>query len=600
MATVLKPASMGQVSRKSFRTRIFFYFFIIFVLFTVAILAFQYQREKNYRIARLENNLDYTAELTQRFIERNQLIISGNLERIQEIKEILPDKSNRITVVDIDGTVLFDSSVKDVRLMENHLDRPEIMMAIQKGTGSNIRKSETTHQEYYYFARRFPGHFIRIAVVYDMEIRNFLKAEQFFLVFIVGAFAIIGLILYLITGQLALVVTRLKDFSIKAAKNESIESETHFPDNELGIIGSQIVQIYNNLKNANDKLALEQEKLLNHLNVLNEGIVFFDKDRQRTLVNRHFVQYLYYISRESALNPGDIFKMEEFSKLNEFLASNPGNSSIIKSDALPWLEYVIPSGDRYFKVQCIIFQDFSFEVILTDITRLEKRRLMKQQLTSNIAHELKTPLASIKGYLETMINRWPVPPEKQRFFIERAYLQSERLTGLINDISLLNNIEDAGELFRFNQVRLKEVVDDVYGNFADRMSDHSIDFKSNINDEIEVKGNESLLFSIFQNLVENSINYGGNGINIEISVYHSDELFYYFSFADSGSGIPEEHLSRIFERFYRVDHGRTRESGGTGLGLAIVKNAIQLHKGEISVRNRPEGGVEFLFSLSRK
>lgn len=600
MATVLKPASMGQVSRKSFRTRIFFYFFIIFVLFTVAILAFQYQREKNYRIARLENNLDYTAELTQRFIERYQLIISGNLERIQEIKEILPDKSNRITVVDIDGTVLFDSSVKDVRLMENHLDRPEIMMAIQKGTGSNIRKSETTHQEYYYFARRFPGHFIRIAVVYDMEIRNFLKAEQFFLVFIVGAFAIIGLILYLITGQLALVVTRLKDFSIKAAKNESIESETHFPDNELGIIGSQIVQIYNNLKNANDKLALEQEKLLNHLNVLNEGIVFFDKDRQRTLVNRHFVQYLYYISRESALNPGDIFKMEEFSKLNEFLASNPGNSSIIKSDALPWLEYVIPSGDRYFKVQCIIFQDFSFEVILTDITRLEKRRLMKQQLTSNIAHELKTPLASIKGYLETMINRWPVPPEKQRFFIERAYLQSERLTGLINDISLLNNIEDAGELFRFNQVRLKEVVDDVYGNFADRMSDHSIDFKSNINDEIEVKGNESLLFSIFQNLVENSINYGGNGINIEISVYHSDELFYYFSFADSGSGIPEEHLSRIFERFYRVDHGRTRESGGTGLGLAIVKNAIQLHKGEISVRNRPEGGVEFLFSLSRK
>lgn len=600
MATVLKPASMGQVSRKSFRTRIFFYFFIIFVLFTVAILAFQYQREKNYRIARLENNLDYTAELTQRFIERNHLIISGNLERIQEIKEILPDKSNRITVVDIDGTVLFDSSVKDVRLMENHLDRPEIMMAIQKGTGSNIRKSETTHQEYYYFARRFPGHFIRIAVVYDMEIRNFLKAEQFFLVFIVGAFAIIGLILYLITGQLALVVTRLKDFSIKAAKNEAIESETHFPDNELGIIGSQIVQIYNNLKNANDKLALEQEKLLNHLNVLNEGIVFFDKDRQRTLVNRHFVQYLYYISRESALNPGDIFKMEEFSKLNEFLASNPGNSSIIKSDALPWLEYVIPSGDRYFKVQCIIFQDFSFEVILTDITRLEKRRLMKQQLTSNIAHELKTPLASIKGYLETMINRWPVPPEKQRFFIERAYLQSERLTGLINDISLLNNIEDAGELFRFNQVRLKEVVDDVYGNFADRMSDHSIDFKSNINDEIEVKGNESLLFSIFQNLVENSINYGGNGINIEISVYHSDELFYYFSFADSGSGIPEEHLSRIFERFYRVDHGRTRESGGTGLGLAIVKNAIQLHKGEISVRNRPEGGVEFLFSLSRK
>ena len=591
---------MVKVSRKSFRTRIFFYFFVIFVLFTLAILSFQYQREKKYRSSRLENTLDYTAQLTQRFIERNQLFSSGNLSRIHEIREILPGESTRITVIGLDGVVLFDSSVEDVELMENHLDRPEVQKALQEETGSNIRKSETTNQEYYYYARQYPGHFVRIAVVYDIEIRNFLKAGQFFIVFIVGAFAIIGLILYLVTGQLSLAVTRLKDFSVRAAKDEVIESEVHFPDNELGIIGSQIVRIFHNLKNAKDKLALEQEKLLNHLNVLNEGIVFFNKNKQKTLVNRHFIQYLYFISKESALNPEDIFRMEEFKRLNEFLLANPAGSSVIKPDALPWLEYVIPSGDRFFKVQCIIFQDFSFEVILTDITRLEKRRLMKQQLTSNIAHELKTPLASIKGYLETMINHWPVPPDKQRYFIEKAYLQSERLTSLINDVSLLNNIEDAGELFRFKTVMLKEIVDDVHGNFADRMLVHSINFRSYVSDEIEVKGNESLLFSIFQNLVENSINYGGNDITIEIRVYHSDELYYYISYVDTGNGIPEEHLSRIFERFYRVDHGRTRESGGTGLGLAIVKNAVQLHKGEISVRNRPEGGVEFLFSLSRK
>ena len=591
---------MGQVSSKSFRTRIFFYFFIIFVLFTLAILAFQYQREKKYRTARLENTLDYTAELTQRFIERNQLIASVNLDRIHEIKEILPGESKRITVIGLDGVVLYDSSVEDEGLMENHLDRPEVQKALLEDTGSNIRKSETTNQEYYYYARRYPTHFVRIAVVYDMEIRNFLKAEQFFIVFIVGAFAIIGLILYLVTGQLSLAVTRLKDFSVRAARDEVIESEAHFPDNELGIIGSQIVRIFHNLKYAKDKLALEQEKLLNHLNVLNEGIVFFNRQRQKTLVNRHFVQYLYFISKESALNPEDIFRMDEFKKLNEFLSANPDGSFVIKPDDLPWLEYSISSGDRFFKVQCIIFQDFSFEVILTDITRLEKRRLMKQQLTSNIAHELKTPLASIKGYLETMITHWPVPADKQRYFIEKAYLQSERLTSLINDVSLLNNIEDAGELFRFKPVRLKEIVDDVHGNFADRMNEHSINFRSYISNEIEVKGNESLLFSIFQNLVENSINYGGNGISIEMRVYHSDESFYYISYSDTGNGIPEEHLSRIFERFYRVDHGRTRESGGTGLGLAIVKNAVQLHKGEISVRNRPEGGVEFLFSLSKK
>jgi two-component system, OmpR family, phosphate regulon sensor histidine kinase PhoR len=239
-------------------------------------------------------------------------------------------------------------------------------------------------------------------------------------------------------------------------------------------------------------------------------------------------------------------------------------------------------------------------VVITDITRLEKRRLMKQQLTSNIAHELKTPLASIKGYLETLLSKYPVPPEKQKYFLERAYLQAERLTDLINDVSLLNNIEDAGELFRFKPLNIKLLIDEARENFANRMDQKNIRLLSEVGEQVILPGNESLLYSVFQNLIENSINYGGDGIHIFLKVYHEDDRYFYFSYSDNGNGIPEEHLPRIFERFYRVDHGRTREMGGTGLGLAIVKNAIQLHKGEISVRNKPEGGIEFLFSLARK
>jgi signal transduction histidine kinase len=199
-----------------------------------------------------------------------------------------------------------------------------------------------------------------------------------------------------------------------------------------------------------------------------------------------------------------------------------------------------------------------------------------------------------------MLENRPVPEDKQEYFLTRAYSQADRLTALINDVSLLNNIEDAGELFPFKPVDIKKIVDEVYENFANRMHERTIKFESNIKKGTVIRGNDSLLFSVFQNFVENSINYGGTGITISIKMYHEDEKFYFFSYSDDGEGIPQKHLSRIFERFYRVDHGRSREKGGTGLGLAIVKNAIQLHKGDISVKNNPKKGVEFLFSLSKK
>jgi two-component system OmpR family sensor kinase/two-component system phosphate regulon sensor histidine kinase PhoR len=237
--------------------------------------------------------------------------------------------------------------------------------------------------------------------------------------------------------------------------------------------------------------------------------------------------------------------------------------------------------------------------MISDITRPERRRLLKQQLTSNIAHELKTPLASIKGYLETVLGNPNINTEKQQYFLEKAFSQSERLTNLLNDISLLNNIEDAGELFEFKQVHLRQVVRDVIENLSVRLTQKNISCEVEVSKDVLINGNESLLFSIFQNLLENTINYAGDQIEVKICNYLEDEKFYYFRYYDTGLGIKEEHLTRIFERFYRVDYGRSRETGGTGLGLSIVKNAVLLHKGDISVRNRTGGGLEFLFSLAK-
>jgi two-component system OmpR family sensor kinase/two-component system phosphate regulon sensor histidine kinase PhoR len=587
------------VIRKSFRGEIFFYFIIVFVLFTVAILTFQYQREKKYRTAQLENTLDNITEITHRFILQNKLVEKQELNRIHEIKTLISQPNIRITVIELNGRVLFDSSA-DFTQMENHLQRPEVQKALQHQKGANIRISDTTQEEYYYYAKKYPGYFVRTAVVYNVQIQNFLKAERAFILFIVSVFAVIGFILYMITGKLADAITKLKDFSIKAGKNELVEPDTSFPENELGIIGGQIIRIYHKLKKAKDELSNEREKLFNHLNALNEGIAFFSPQKEIMLSNRHFIQHINFISRKTIHSPENIFELTDFKRLDKFLKEYIENKVIIRPNELPQLEYLIKRGEKYYKIQSIVFVDLSFEVMINDITKLEKRRLLKQQLTSNIAHELKTPLASIKGYIETILGNQDITKEKQEYFLRKAHSQADRLTDLINDVSLLNNIEDAGELFPFKPVDIKKVIDEVYENFANRMAEKHILFHADVKKGTVIKGNESLLFSIFQNFVENSINYAGTEITISIKVYHEDEKYYYISYSDNGEGIPSKHLSRIFERFYRVDHGRTRETGGTGLGLAIVKNAVQLHKGEISVRNQSTGGIEFLFSLAKK
>lgn len=586
--------------KKTFRGEIFLYFSLVFILFTVAILIFQYQREKKYRTAQLENTLDNITEITCHFIEQNNLIQDNKIDRVKELQSLFPQSNTRITVVDNNGEVLFDSFVGDYQLMENHLMRPEIQKAVNNNFGSYIRESSTTNLEFYYYARHFKKYFIRAAVVYNIEVKTLLKTGSVYIVFVVGLFALIGILLFWVTGRLADVITKLKDFSIKARKNELVEFENTFPENELGIIGRQIIQIYNNLKKTKDELSNEKEKLFNHLDALDEGIAFFSSEKVQTLSNSRFFQYVNLISKKAVISPEKMLKAKEFKSLIEFLNRYAGNDILINTKKLPQFEYTVSKNEKYFKIHSIIFANKSFEVVITDVTRLEKRRLLKQQLTSNIAHELKTPLASISGYLETILENSSMPQDKQKYFIEKAFNQSGRLTELINDVSLINNIEDAGELFEFVKVDINKVVDDVYHNYANRIEKNKIDFIVEIAPNTAINGNESLLFSIFQNFVENSIRYAGNNIQIHIKCFHQDERYFYFSYSDTGVGIPDTHLPRIFERFYRIDHGRTREKGGTGLGLAIVKNAVQLHKGEISVKNNQKGGTEFLFSLSKK
>ena len=582
-------------AKNRFRNNLLFFYSAVFLLVAVMILIYLYSREKEYRIGTLNDELKNITLITENYLKLNKIVEYNDYRKIDSLTKLLPHPNLRITIVDISGNVFYDSSVPDWQKMENHLNRPEILKSSKDDFGTVIRKSDTTGEEYYYFSKFFSRYYIRVAVIYDINISNFLKAKLLFLLIIGGFFILMGTILMIVTNKFGESITRLKDFVINISNDKPFNSE--FPRNELGEIGSEILEIYNNLLNAKNELANEKEKLFSHLNALNEGIAFFSKDREIVFTNDHFSHYVNMISGELSFHSSEFLKLPEFRQIIEFLELNHEINP--KPDTLPQTEFQFGRNGKYFRIQCVVFNDRTFEVIISDITKAEKNRIIKQQMTSNISHELKTPVSSFKGYMETMFNDPEMDPKTRKYFLKKALAQAERLNDLINDISVLNKIEEAGSSFLTTKIKVKKIIRDVTNNFKSAIDQKSMEVRCEIDDEVYIQGNKSLILSVFQNLIENSITYAGENTTITIKIYNSDKKFHYFSFSDNGIGIPETHMPRVFERFYRIDSGRSRKSGGTGLGLAIVKNAILLHKGEISVRKRAGGGTEFLFSLPR-
>ena len=581
--------------RNKFRNTLLIFYSAIFLFIALLIIAYLFKREKLYKVTSLNNELLNITRITDNYIKIYSIPQSGNYYLLDSLNRLLPHDNMRLTVINKSGIVLYDSFVADWQNMENHLDRPEVAGSLVSKYGTEIRRSESTGQKFYYYSKSYGNYFILAALVYDVNISHFLMANMSFMFLVVGCFLLIGAVLLLATNKFGESVTRLQDFTFSLKNDEPFDSD--FPKNELGDIGSEILGIYNNLLAAKNDLLIEKGKFFNHLNALNEGVAIFSNERTIIFSNNHFINQMNLISGDLKIFTSNFFEIAEFAPVSDFISKYSGTE--INSSDLPKMEYQVSRDGRFFSVQCVIFQDKSFEVILNDITRIGKSKLIKQQMTSNIAHELKTPVSSIKGYLETLIADPEIEPKKKDYFLEKALAQTDRLTGLINDISVLNRIEEAGASFVPERIKIRKLVREVRDNFKSAIEARNMKVEIDMDNDITVKGNKSLIMSIFQNLIENSIKYAGNNTTIRILIYNEDNRFFHFSFSDDGVGIPQEHIHRVFERFYRLDSGRSRKSGGTGLGLAIVKNAVLLHRGDILVRKRAGGGTEFLFSLPK-
>src|SRR5690554_3465109 len=565
----------------SFKQKLFLYFCFIFSIFTIGIIVFAQSQELKLRTEALEEKLDSYIEMTNIALDKEQ--------NLDSVVALFPSKI-RLTLIDDQGVVNYDNAIKDLSLLENHSGRPEIVEAILNGRGANIRTSSSNNVEYLYFVKQFNGYFIRAALPYDIRVQQFLKSDNLFLYYIIALFLGMLILINLVATRFGSTIKQLRDLVISSDENINV-ANTKFPQDEFGEIGEKIVENYTQLKANKKKIAQEREKLLQHVHSSEEGICFFSDSHAVEFYNGLFIQYLNVITDLTNGEPSLMFSDAAFNELNTFLTSGIDQGN--------YFEKQIESHSRYFSLRANVFEDKSFEVIINDITKQRKTRLLKQEMTGNIAHELRTPVTSIRGYLETVLEN-QLDVDKERQFLTKAYKQVLVLSELIQDMSLITKIEEAPTSFSLEAVSICKVLADLKSDLEIPMQEKGIDMSWDIPDDMVVKSNRNLLYSIFRNLTDNVIRYAGSNVKISISQYNEDKNFYYFLFSDTGVGIEnEQHLNRLFERFYRINEGRTRDTGGSGLGLSIVKNAILLHKGTITVKNRRGGGLEFLFKLPR-
>ena len=557
-------------------------FLVIFVIFTTGVILFEQNQAYRYRTEALEEKLDAYAEMIHDCVVSDTT--GGNA--LQCLVSTMP-RDLRLTVINADGRVVFDN-IADTGMLDNHSDRPEVAKAKTDGAAYDIRMSTSTNIPYIYYAKYFGNDFVRAAFPYDGKVQNFLKPNNGFLYFIICLF-IIGLIFINYVGRLfGNSVKRLRDFASTTGNETPTNQVPYFPKDELGEIGQRIADSYTRLKESEQTLVREREKLLQHVHSSAEGVCFFRPDGSVEFYNGLFLQYMNTISDTVVSDNPAILQLNVFEPVRMFLASNINEQ---------YFETHINEQGMEFLLRVNVFDDKSFEIVLNDITRQQKTRRLKQEMTGNIAHELRTPVTSIRGYLETVLET-PLPKEKERDFINKAYKQTLALSELIRDMSLLTKIEETPGSFNFGNVNLKSIVNRVVAELEPAMQAKGTSLDDRLPEGLTIHGNESLIYSVFRNLTDNVINHAGEDVDITLSLRGERNGYAYISFADNGCGIKDKSkLNRLFERFYRLDEGRTRDNGGSGLGLSIVKNIIALHGGTIIAKERREGGLEFLFTL---
>lgn len=510
---------------------------------------------------------------------------------------------SRVTFITLDGKVIGDSEMLPGE-MDNHAERQEIRSAAGEAVGSAIRYSETIGQDMLYVAHRvksdrgFEG-YIRLsmsleAVGKEMNKGWYLMAGGLLLLFIAAA-----LVSYRVASGLTKPLEHITRVANRISRLDYDARVNLDRKDEIGQLGHAINgmadSLQQQLKIIHDNEDLMQSVLAN----MTGGILMVDTSGNIALINREAERILYLRSdqvlgksyQELKRNYEFLKFVEEGITRKEFLREERNLYSpeqrVVQFDGVPMFE-----DDGSYRGMLFLLQD------VTDIRRLE---VMRSEFVANVSHELKTPIAAVKGFAETLLAGGVKDEDTKRSFLQIILDEGERLNRLIGDILELSKIESKRVPLEYAPVHLKELFDSIFEMLDPAARKKMIVLIQGVPEHLFIEGDEDRLRQIFMNLLSNAINYTleGGRVKVEAEVLGDgdEEEKVRITVTDTGIGIPKKDLPRIFERFYRVDKARSRSSGGTGLGLSIVKHLTELHRGTIRVESKVGEGSSFIVEL---
>ncbi|MBN2145718.1 MAG: PAS domain-containing protein [Candidatus Aureabacteria bacterium] len=511
--------------------------------------------------------------------------------------------STRITVILPDGMVAGDSE-KNPKEMENHLDRPEIRESLQKGTGQSIRFSNTLKKNMMYVAwmaktdSKIMG-FIRMSLPLTEldEVYTRIMFRILLTGFLISLCA--GGISFLISRKISQSLERLKEGAERFASGD-LHQKIQLSDSiEMSKVAEAMNQMALELEAKIRTIRLQQNELDAIFFSMTESVLALDNEEKVLNLNQT-ASKLFHIPLDSARGRPvhEIIRnadMERFIK-KAFAGTDPVETEIVFREgeecSLQARSSLLKNADGI---------NIGILIVMNDITRLKKLETIRQDFVANVSHELRTPVTSIKGFIETLKNGAMDDAKERDRFLDIIMKQTDRLNAIIEDLLSLSRIEQESQkgAIILEQGDLNKVLDAAIRNCEKKAEDKNIRIIQNEKKGIVLKMNPSLLEQAFTNLIDNAVKYSDPGKEIQIQAV-PEEKEVRISVRDWGCGISREHLSRIFERFYRVDKARSRKMGGTGLGLSITKHIVQAHGGGITVESTEGKGSTFTVRLPLK